>query len=240
MVGITHIVPVGFTVSILADSIRSKPFSKVILVVGDNPGDKEEDNARKTAQELIGKLGEIDSEIIEVPSMDVYAAADIISRKIVAEKKDGNTVLANLSGSLRTIGIAAYVAATLCGVESYIGMPSYKDEKIAGARSVVDVPCLPIKNLFEDKQKILSQITEEGRSMVELITSLNPDLSREDPKYNSERSRISHHIKDLKGDSLVDSEKDGKEVRIKLTELGKIYSNCMGACDDRKRGGVGD
>ena len=230
MVGVTHIVPVGFTESILADSIRSKSFSKVILIIGDNKGDKEDDLARKTADKLIKNLGNIEYEIVEVPSMDVYKAADIISKKIVAEKQNGNDVLANLSGSLRTIGIAAYVAATLCGIESYIGMPDYVDKKVSGSKKIVDVPCLPIKELFEDKGKILSKIDEDGKSMIELITSLNPKLSRDDPKYNSERSRISHHIRDLKEDQLVNSEKDGKEVTIRLTELGKIYSNCRNSC----------
>ena len=231
MVGFTHIVPVGFTSSILAESIRSKPFNKVIVVVGDNRGDKEDDLARATGVELLQKLGDIESEFIEVPSMDVYAAADIISKKMISEKQLGNTVLANLSGSLRTIGIATYVAATLCGVESYIGMPMYRDLRVSGAKKVVDIPCLPIKIMFEDKGKILSQIGEEGKSMVELITSLNPNLEKDDKKYNSERSRISHHIRDLKEDNLVDSKKDGKEVKIKLTDLGKIYLNCLNVCD---------
>jgi DNA-binding transcriptional ArsR family regulator len=226
MVGVTHIVPVGFTSSILAESIRSRPFSKVIMVLGDNADDPDEQRARDTATDLIKSLGEIETDSIEVPSMDVYAAAKMISDVIVAEKKASQEVLVNLSGSLRTIGIAAYVAATLCGVESYIGVPKYSEGKVSGVKSVIRVPSLPLKSLFEDKQRIISSIGEDGKSMVELISILNPNLSKDDPKYNSERSRISHHIKSLKKDKLVISEKDGKEVKIRLSELGFILSKC--------------
>lgn len=42
-------------------------------------------------------------------------------------------------------------------------------------------------------------------------------------RYNPERSRLSHHLKDLKNDEFIEIEKEGKNIKIKITNLGKIY-----------------
>lgn len=57
----------------------------------------------------------------------------------------------------------------------------------------------------------------------EIVTKLNSKIQKGEPGYENEKSRISHHIKDLKKDGLVYTDRKGKNLRVKLTEQGMIY-----------------
>jgi len=54
------------------------------------------------------------------------------------------------------------------------------------------------------------------------------DRLREEPV--SERSRLSYHISDLKKDGLIETVKVGRNLKVKLTFAGKLYSSGLVAC----------
>ncbi|MHC1576832.1 MAG: hypothetical protein ACXQTE_05705, partial [Methanosarcinaceae archaeon] len=57
---------------------------------------------------------------------------------------------------------------------------------------------------------------------------LKPDLKKGTDKYNNERSRLSHHIKKLKADGFMETEKKGKKLMMRRSVLGEIYMRGKG------------
>ena len=53
------------------------------------------------------------------------------------------------------------------------------------------------------------------------IKEINPDI--DEKNLDKERSRLSYHIKDLKKAGLVISKKEGRKVKLSLSEMGKLY-----------------
>jgi len=223
-----HFVPVGHTKETLLESLRHYPLSRVILLLGDNPKLEPEQKARTIAKQLKDDLGSIPSEEFYVDTDDIPKAALAIAERMKQEKEAGNEVMVNLSGSLRSIGLAAYMAALAVQVKAYIGLPKYEGDKITGVRQVINAPLFPLKPLSSEKVKILRIIRKAEQKMEDLILKTNPKLKKSSQDYLNERSRLSHHLKDLKEDGFIETEKKGKNITIRLTPLGKIYMEGLG------------
>ena len=84
-----------------------------------------------------------------------------------------------------------------------------------------------ISTLFEigenARDEILKALKREAPSIDELIYRMKPEIRKGSNEHNSERARVSHHLRKLKKWGLVDTEKAGKNLRIRLTKLGKVY-----------------
>ncbi len=222
MGGTIHIVPVGHTPQTIIESLRRYPVSKIVFVFGDDPEQESEQTAHQTAESVKKAFGSVDISEIEVSTTDVLSAALKIAKTINKLRAEGE-VMVNLSGSLRTIGLSAYMAASVTNTKAYVGTPKYEGKKVTGVKEVVELPQMPLKKLFDEKRYILNEISSEGTILEEIITKLSPKLIKGDPRYNSERSRISHHLKDLKKDSLIETKKEGKNTKAYLTKLGELY-----------------
>ena len=228
MTRVVHVVPVGFTKETLLESLQYYPVSKVVLVLGNKPELDTEQKAREVAKEIKKDLGVTQSEEIYVDLEDISSAALQITGKITKEQKNGAEVKVNLSGSIRTIGIAAYLAALTTRSEAYIGIPSYQDGKVRGISSVVKVPLPPLKELSKEKTSILKTLDKE-LTLEELTAKLNPKIKRGNKKYLHAKSLLSYHIKDLKKDGFIETKKEGKTLKIKTTTMGGIYvEGCSG------------
>lgn len=218
---VTHIVPVGHTAETLIESLRRHPLNRIIFIVGNKPKRDSEKKAQLIVKKVKDALGSLSYDELPVDPEDVFSAAIAISQKI-NEEPESSEVMVNLSGSLRTIGIAAYIAALMTKSKAYVGVPDYKDDKPVGIREIVNLPLIPVNELSEGKQNILKVVGESEKSLDEIVESLNPKLKVGSQEYMSEKSRISHHLKDLK-ENIIDTDKDGRNLKIKLTELGKLY-----------------
>jgi DNA-binding transcriptional ArsR family regulator len=219
---VVHIVPVGHTPETLIGSIRRYPADKVFLVRGKDkalPGAKE---AEETANKVRKALGSIKCEDLPVDIDDIEMSALLIAEKILAEKAGDCDVMVNLSGSLRSLDVAAYLAALATGAQAYMGLPDYKDKKIVGVRKVVTVPLMPLKDLSTEKRDIIRALgaSKDGLRLEELIKR----SGRLREEAVSERSRLSYHISDLKKDGLVETIKEGRNIKAKLTFAGKLYA----------------
>jgi len=219
---ITHIIPVGHTKETLIGSLRRYPITKVILVLGDKPELESEKKARDIAKKLRRDLGTIPCEEIYVNLDDVLNIALILVNKIKTEIKKGYKVMINLSGSLRSVNIAGYIAAVMTSTPAYVGIPEYDKENIVGVKNVIEVPLIPVEELFSEKMEIINFLNSVDSAYLEdVIKEINPDI--DEKNLDKERSRLSYHIKDLKKAGLVISKKEGRKVKLSLSEMGKLY-----------------
>lgn len=216
MVCVVHFVLVGHTVETLVGSLRCFPVDRVVLVLGVDEGLVGERIARETALGVRRALRGVVFEDFFVDLDDVCSASLCLVEKIVEEKRRGSTVLVNLSGGLRSAGIAAYLAAQVTGVRAYIGLPEYRGRKVVGVRGVVDVPFMPLKKVSEGKKEILLKLLWGDKYVGELIGC------RE--KTGAVKSLISYHLRDLREEGLVEVVKEGRKVRVKLTFAGRLYA----------------
>jgi len=220
MTCVVHIVPVGHTKETLIGSLRRFPVDRVVLVLGKNKEAEGEKRARKVAAGLKKDLGSIPWEELFLDLDDVSSVALAVSERISRERAKGCEVLINLSGSLRSAGVGCYLAALVMGARAYIGLPEYRNGKVVGVREVGEVPLVPLKDLSSEKKDILKALLSGPRLMGELLLE----------ETESERSRLSYHLKDLKKDGLVDTKKEGRNLKVSLTFAGQLYAGGL----DRK------
>ena len=219
----THIVPVGHTKETIIESLRRHPLGRVILVTGDNPGVESERKARQTILEVRKALGTVPAQEVYVNLNDIPSIALTIIEIIREEDKQGRQVLLNLSGSLRSLDIACYMAALATKSQVYVGIPSYRKDKITGVDHIQDIPLFPTKIYQKEKKLILEKLGRQGKTLEQLTTQLKTKVKKGTQAYLTEKSRISHHIKDLKKEGLIETSREGKTLNIQLTTIGKIY-----------------
>ena len=217
-----HIVPVGHTPQTLVGSIRRYPVDKVILVRGKDKSLPGSEKAEETAKTVRKDLGSVPCEDLFVEIDDIEQSALSLAGRIIMEREPDCDVLVNLSGSLRSLDMAAYLAALSTGAPAYMGLPDYKGGKIVGVRKVVEVPILPLKDVSSEKRVILRALrsAKDGLRLEELIKK----SGRLREEAVSERSRLSYHLSDLKKDGLVETLKEGRNLRVSLTFAGRLYA----------------
>lgn len=250
----TALVFIGHTKERIIESIRSiRTYSvgKIVLVVGEQESTGEQ-KARQIAEELTEDLSTFfDVETIHIDKKDVMRAAQQLTTKIRIEQNDGSEALLNMSGSLRTFSIAAYIAGCVTRSKMVTAIPEYDNEgNEIGIEDIIDLPALPINILKDEQLRILATLGEDGnnsekiltrkkkrfepvepKSMIggvasldELVILLNPKIEKGTDAFAKERSRLSHHLKNFETMGLVTKTKSGKNIGVKLTELGEIMS----------------
>jgi len=249
----TALVFIGHTKERIIESIRSvRPFSidKIILVVGEQVSTGEQ-KARGIAEELTLDLATFfDVETTRIDKKDVMRAAQQITGIIRNEQALGRDVLLNMSASLRTFSIAAYIAGCITRSKMISAIPKYdKDDNEIGIEDIVDLPALPINTLKEEQLRILTALGRDRSeppatssrkkkadresettsrsggvaSLDELVLLLDPKLKKGSDAFASERSRLSHHLKNFESMGLVTKVKSGKNVEVRLTGLGEMF-----------------
>jgi len=248
----TALVFIGHTKERIIESIRSiRSFSidKIILVVGEQESTGEE-KARGIAEELSQDLKTFfDVETVRIDKKDVMRAAQQIMGMIRSEQASGRDVLLNMSGSLRTFSIAAYIAGCITGSKMITAIPEYdENDNEIGIEDIIELPALPLNTLKEEQLRILAALGGDLRespstpsrkkkttasktksrsggvsSLDELVLLLDPEIKKGTDAFASERSRLSHHLKNFEGMGLVTKNKSGKNVGVRLTGLGEMF-----------------
>jgi len=249
----TALVFIGHTKERIIESIRSvRSFSidKIILVVGEQESTGEE-KARGIAEELTQDLKTFfDVETVRIDKKDVMRAAQQIMGMIRSEQASGRDVLLNMSGSLRTFSIAAYIAGCITGSKMITAIPEYdENDNEIGIEDIIELPSLPLNTLKDEQLRILAALGGERNeppskpsrrkkaagasettsrsggvaSLDELVLLLDPDIKKGTDAFASERSRLSHHLKNFESMGLVTKTKSGKNVEVRLTGLGEMF-----------------
>jgi len=217
---IVHIIPVGLNKDVLLESTKlcGKPIQKVYLVLGKD----EIEEVLRNADEIEKTLSVlVEIKRVYVDKTNIYSIAFDILKIIKEEIKEGNEVLINISDTTKEMCIACYLAAQLSGSKMYMAVT--KDGKI---EKVIDVLIPPIKRISDDKLTIIKTLEEQGGEVesINRLIDLLEGKTNDQKRYMAQRARMSYHLKGLEDDGLVEMKREGKNVRIILTELGKAYA----------------
>ena len=250
----TALVFIGHTKERIIESIL-RPFSidKIILVVGEQESTGEE-KARLVADELTMDLKTFfDVETTRIDKKDVIRAAQQITRIIRNEQASGSDVLLNMSASLRTFSIAAYIAGCITQSKMFTAIPEYDENDYEiGIEDIIELPTLPLNTLKEEQLRILAALGQGSNEskptnsrkkkgvvvsettsrsggvasldeLVLLLNPKNPNIKKGTDAFATERSRLSHHLKNFESMGLVTKKKSGKNVEVRLTGLGEMF-----------------
>ncbi|WOF15430.1 ArsR family transcriptional regulator [Methanoplanus sp. FWC-SCC4] len=223
---VSHIIFVGHHKERLIDSIRmlgDYPMGRVILVVGEQTSSGEE-KSRKIAEDISHDLANIvDSSIVFVDKRDVTRGAIQIIGIIKEEEESGNEVIINISGSLRTFAVAAYIAGSITKSRIITSIPLYNDnDEEVGVEEVIDVPSLPVCFLRDEQMHIILSIDEGVDSLDELIVRMKPSIEKYSDEFYKERSRVSHHLKVLEENGFIIKNRYGRNISVRLSDLGSM------------------
>ncbi len=155
---------------------------------------------------------------------DVFDACRVVLEKLHDEVKLGNEVLINVSGSLRQMAIACYIAALVSGTPIYSVIPEYGDDfQEIGVKEIHSIPHFPITEISANSLRILEILNEKGavRSIDQLMVLLDSESEKEE--YHRFRGRINYYLKELDAVKFIDRERRGKSVRLRLTDSGRIF-----------------
>ena len=221
---LTQIILVGHTMIRLLEGIKRFPLNKLILLVGKNRKLEGEDKVYEVASDLEDRLRNIaEIEMQQINKDAVYPATIDILHLILREVKNQHKIMLNLSGSLRHVSIACYMAALVSGTPSISVIPRYSDSYYEiGVEKIYNVPTFPIKELSDERLMILRILkARETDSMQQLMIKLYGDKSLQ--ARNKTRAKLSYYVKDLIEDGFVKKYKKGKSVQLSLTEMGHIF-----------------
>ena len=249
----TALVFIGHTKERIIESIRgvrSVSIDKIILVVGEQQTTGEQ-KARGIAEELTKDLATFfDVETTRIDKKDVMRAAQQITGIIRKEQASGRDVLLNMSASLRTFSIAGYISGCITRSKMISAIPKYdNDDNEIGIEDIIDLPALPINTLKEEQIRILTALWGDRNeptvtpsrkkkaekvfettsryggvsSLDELVLLLDPKIKKGTDAFATERSRLSHHLKNFESMGLVTKTKSGKNVEVRLTGLGEMF-----------------
>jgi CRISPR-associated protein Csa3 len=228
----THIVFVGHHKDRLIESIsalREIPFSKIFLIVGEDEHLPGEQIVKKVAHDIQSELKKFwDVEIRKIDKRSVLKAANQLLIMIRDEKIAGNDVLLNASGSLRTLSVGAYIAACMTRSHMITSIPKYDDQgEEIGVDEVIEIPVIPVDYPGDEQCHIITLIGEGVESLDSIIFMITPDIQKDSKEFKSERSRLSHHLSKLEDGGFIKKEKRGRNISIRLTELGKMLSEII-------------
>ncbi|MCS7368050.1 MAG: CRISPR-associated CARF protein Csa3 [archaeon YNP-WB-062] len=203
----------GWTEQFVLSSILKhgiKAGDKIILLIPAKRDEKSEAILRDFEQ-FLSKYGEgIKLENKRVPLQSFEEAVVSISetlRNILSEGYD--RLIINLSGGMRILILAAYVAAFLtCPRDIVIELETEDRE-----RGYI-VPNFSIKELIKLKdieRRILEKLDKGIKSTPELLRELNIP-----------RSTLHKHLKELEKNGLLTLKKNGRALTLNITALGKL------------------
>lgn len=225
---VTHILPVGINKDKLLQGLKQYLVHKAVLIVNKSaPVDREK--VKYVAGEMQDALrGFAEVEVIEMNTQNPIDTALKLVDIIKKENSSGRDVMINVSCCAGNIGIACYMASEITGAKMYTAITS-GEGKETEVLNILQIPTFPIKDIPQEQIEILDALCESNvDSLDELISRMRPELNKNTNAFNNERARICHHVKVLRENGFVETEKIGKNLRIRLNSLGQIYVHGRG------------
>ena len=147
----------------------------------------------------------------------------------ISPQEKGFACILNISGSLRTFSIAAYIAGCLTQSPMITSIPRYdEDDREVGVEEIIELPTIPVQYPKKDQVQLLDAIAGSSGYLEDLIVLIRPGL-RDDPEaFAKERSRLSHHLTKMEEMGFVTREKIGKNVIFTLSPLGRLVGKVCG------------
>lgn len=197
-------IPVGEQTEPIYEGFRHvKEIDKVYLLASDK--------TEKHAKEIRDKIGAIyKTEIIKIHPERLD---DIMEKlmDIIAENKD-KKIISNITGGTKVMSHACYIISSYLGGDAF-----YIFKRDDNSMEYVEMPMLKIKlnSIIEEKstrKRILEKLREKD---YDSMTSLAKDLRIKD-------STLSVLLDQLEKQGLVNLEREGRNLNIRISKTGKI------------------
>ncbi|MBO8180950.1 MAG: hypothetical protein H0Z19_10850 [Archaeoglobus sp.] len=243
-----HIIPLGFERSVAVEPVRVLGGVRAhIITIGGEFAEKYKLYEKQRYFEEVVKadlenLG-LGVEVHYADLFDFRMAVGAISRLVVEEKSAGSEVYLNLSSHGRLVSVASALTGWYHGVRMfYVFAERYasdeEEERIYG-RSVCEKPIIfEIPNLEfvkiseEEKYALLYLHRERGMKLSKLAEKLEKQFPhiysfsgegrrKEQGLLNKVNRRV---VSKLEARGLIEKEKVGRNVIIRLTELGEFFA----------------
>jgi|Deesub1362A_J573_1020465.scaffolds.fasta_scaffold01978_14 DNA-binding transcriptional ArsR family regulator len=201
-----HILTLGSKERVLKSLRKSShPVNKVYLVLESKKANSTADQIEKELKTLI------EVEKIQVDSSDVYSAVLSLANAVREELNEGNEVVLNLTGNSVKLAIVYFIVAQLSGSKLYI--------------SDSEIPVPKLRKIGNEKLEVLWKLRDEGGEVfsVSKLIDLLEGISDNEQEYMAQRAKIGYRIKNLEELGLVETQKIGRNVNIRLTKLGEAY-----------------
>ncbi len=222
------VVFVGHHARRLIDTFRmvGEPVDAICLVRGENKNLEGEDICWSVTEDIQREVqGVWAVSVMDMDKEDVIKAIGQMTSYIHKEQAHGNAVIINASGSMRTLAIAGYFAACITKSRVLTALPTYdSDGRDIGAKKIIDIPLLPIMFPSGEQQDIIDLVRSGITSISSIVEKLQPGLAPQSQEVKNERSRISHHLAKMEELRLVTRSKNGREVDVSLTLLGRLFA----------------
>ncbi len=204
-----HIIPVDKRCDVVLESVKEcgKPIQKAYLVFCDDK------SCIKDVKNALKNFIEVEEVRVE---REVYSALMEILKVIKREVGEGNSVYLNLSDAPRELCIAGVMSAQIANAGVYMAV----------SNDVIELKVPPIKTIGEDKANLIRVIEENGGEVesINRLIELTEGKIEDHRKYMAQRARMSYHLKGLEEDGLIEMKREGKNVRIRLTPLGRAFA----------------
>jgi DNA-binding transcriptional ArsR family regulator len=214
---VTHIISVGEGKETILDGLKQHLIHKAVLLINNN-----NEECLGVANELENALnGFADVKRENLEDKNIFEIALKLVDIIKKERASKSEVLLNVTSSSGNIGIACYLASLTTDTKIYT---TVTNEKNGDMLRIQEILPFPKKEIPKEQVCILEFLNEkEVESLDELIIRIKPKIKKNTTLFNNERARICHHIKSLKNNGLIETEKVGKTLKIEINSIGELY-----------------
>jgi len=214
---VTHIISVGGGKGTILDGLKQHLIHKAVLLINNNNAE-----CLGVANELENALnGFADVKRENLEDKNIFEIALKLVDIIKKERASKSEVLLNVSSSSGDIGIACYLASLTTDTKIYTTVTNEKNGDLLRIQEILP---FPKKEIPKEQVCILEFLNEkEVESLDELIIRIKPKIKKNTTLFNNERARICHHIKSLKNNGIIETEKVGKTLKIEINSIGELY-----------------
>lgn len=210
---IIHIATVGMTPAPIIDGFRTHEGIDLQILLH---SPKSAENARKISEKLETFAGHKICQMIEIDEFDMLGIIKAILD--IWKEHPRSSIFINISGGTKIMAPSALVACFMIGGKAYY-MKEDPSNKLPVSKRLIDIPVpkVPLENVSPKHRKIIKYVMSRG-GVLESTRSL-ADLLDDTPQL------ISHHLKSLKNEGLIDLESDGRRKKVILTDEGKLFAS---------------
>lgn len=206
-----HLIAVDSNQNAILDSIKTigYPIHRAYLVYRKKESSKIAETLKETLKSLV------ETKTLSFEEKNVYEATWDLLKLIKSEIDRKNVVLLNISDADKNLAVTFLLSAQISGVRVYMMLDS----------KAVFIQSPPVKTYNQERIKILKALLEEGGTvesinrLIELVEGKTEDQKR----YMAQRAKITYHLNELAEGNLVVTQREGKNLKVILTELGKAY-----------------
>lgn len=248
-----HVIPLGFERSVAVEPVKVLGGVRAhIITIGGKFAEKYRLHKKQRYFERavaadLEHLG-LEVEVHYTDLFDFEMAIETISEVVVEEKSDGGEVYINLSSHGRFVSVASALVGWYHGVRTFYVFPERyaKDEKeeraygrsVCGKPVIFEIPNLEFVKLSNEERYAISLIYSQkecDREYLKLqdlaerlevqfphIYSFSCDGRRKEQRLLNKINR--RVVSKLEARGLIEKEKVGRNVILRLTELGKLFA----------------